>query len=146
MKHILITLLCMIPFIANGADTMCVKPTTTVVVLDPAINGTVLSYENTHKTWSTQFSYGVISGVGACSGTVNPATGNVSPNQNTLSPYTTTGALYYCNCKMLHPIESVWIAISERNGSCSTICANRCASSAATDAAFRGGMFGNVIR
>ena len=148
MKRILVlSLLCAVPCIAHAADTMCVKPTTTVVVLDPAINGTALSSNATGKTWSTEFSYGIISGVGACYSNVCSSQGCIAANQ-TMSPYTNSGS--YCYCKLLKPIESRWVysgnaTLSAGAGACSSSCAGYCASNASSAAALRRGMFGSII-
>ena len=145
MKYIFITFLCMLPFVANGADTMCVKPTTTVVVLDPSIDGTELSSNVTGKTWSTQFSYGVISGIGGCTedaGGCNKV-GCASTQQENITVYSTGSR---CFCKMLRPIESKWIYRSYPGANnCPGKCASLCATAAGNEPLLRTGFITNII-
>ena len=143
MNKIIVLFLTLAPIVCYAADTMCVKPTTTVVVLDPNINGTALASNATGKTWSTKFSYGVISGVGGCYDDVGSTQGVVASDQTNITPYT-TGA--YCYCKMLRPIESPWVysGYSSFNSDCASYCAFYCSSKAASAVALRAGLFGNI--
>ncbi len=142
MKKIIILIATFLPILAHG-ENMCVKNGSVMVVLDPQINGTALSYNNTGKTWSTKFSYGVISGIGGCYNNVGSTLGAVASDQTNITPYS-TGA--YCYCKMLRPIESPWVfSYSRDNGDCAERCASKCSSYAASAVAVRAGLFGNVI-
>jgi len=143
MNKIIVLFLTLAPIVCYAADTMCVKPTTTVVVLDPAINGTALANNATGKTWSTQFPYGIISGIGGCYNNVGSTQGGVASNQTNITPYSTGGL---CYCKMLRPIESPWVfsGVGNNNTSCLTDCARVCSSNAASAVALRRGLFGNI--
>jgi len=137
MNKIIVLFLTLAPIVCYAADTMCVKPTTTVVVLDPNINGTALANNNTGKTWSTQFPYGIISGVGGCYTNGNA----VVSDQTNITPYSSG---LHCYCKMLRPIESLWVYAGYSNG-CPSVCASMCSSNAASAVALRNGLFGKVI-
>ena len=131
-----------LPIFAH-AENMCVKNGSIMVVLDPQINGTALANNKTGKTWSTKFSYGVISGVGGCYTNVGSTHGVVASDQTNITPYSTGP---YCYCKMLRPIESPWVyGGSYVANDCATYCASYCASNAASVVALRAGLFGNVI-
>ena len=145
MKNIyILLLLCGIPCIAHAADTMCVKPTTTVVTLDPEINGTALSSNVTTGSWSTEFSYGIISGVAGCLSSASYA-GTIPVDQSSViisysAPNTSRG----CYCKMLKPIESKWVAVTNNANGQNTKCPALCASNIATTASVRRGLFGSI--
>ncbi len=141
MNKIIVLFLTLAPIVCYAADTMCVKPTTTVVVLDPSIRGTALANNATGKTWSTQFPYGIISGIGGCYSNVGTTQGEVASDQTNITPYS-TGT--HCYCKMLRPIESPWV-FSVSNDNCATHCPLYCSSNAATMVAVRRGLFGNII-
>ena len=144
MKKIVITLITLLPIVAYG-DNMCVKDGSILVVLDPQIAGTALSNNQEGKTWSTQFSYGVVSGIGGCYNDVGSTTGGVASDQVNITPYTTGS---YCYCKMLKPVESAWVYSGLSNyytSRCADNCASTCSSSTAGAAvALRAGMFGNI--
>jgi hypothetical protein len=147
MNKIIVLFLTLAPIVCYAADTMCVKPTTTVVVLDPNINGTALANNDTGKTWSTRFPYGIISGVGGCYANVGSSTqGVVASDQTNITPYSTGNV---CYCKMLRPIESPWVCSDEEpynsTVKCAGNCASYCSSRAASVVAVRVGMFGNVV-
>ena len=138
-KIIVIFMMCTLP-IASYSANMCVKDDAYVIVLDPQIAGTVISNDTTNKTWSTQFPYGVISGIGTCSNVVNSTAGTPATDQTAISVTNTTGA--YCYCKMLRPFESQWIFIFKyvHSGACSASCncANR-------DVGIRRAFFSNPV-
>ena len=148
MKNIyILLLLCTIPCITHAADTMCVKPTTTVVVLDPNIAGTSNGSSATGKPWSTEFSYGIISGVAACYSFLNGVTRGMAPTDQSMTPYTTGG---YCYCKMLRPVESNWVNAGGTNNSgylanCATACPEYCATQVGSNLTLRSGIFNNVL-
>ena len=142
MNKIIVLFLTLAPIVCYAADTMCVKPTTTVVVLDPNINGTALANNATGKTWSTQFPYGVVSGVGGCSTNAAATPSAIASNQTNITPY--TGGTY-CYCKMLRPIESPWVYSGKSHNGCATICASYCSSQVASAVALRANLFSNVI-
>ena len=143
MKKIL-SLFAMIflPCVSHAAN-MCIKNDAVMVVLDPQVGGTALANNNTGKTWSTKFSYGVISGIGGCYNNVGSTQGGVASDQTNITPY--TGGTY-CYCKMLRPIESPWVysGSSYSGSNCATNCASYCSSSAASAVALRAGLFGNI--
>ena len=144
MNKIIVLFLTLAPIVCYAADTMCVKPTTTVVVLDPNINGTALASNATGKTWSTKFSYGIISGVGGCYNNVGAVQGGVASDQTNITPY--TGGTH-CYCKMLRPIESPWVFSGYSDSpsyNCTPNCASRCSSLAASAVALRAGLFRNI--
>ena len=138
MKKIILFITAFLPILAH-AENMCIKNGSVMVVLDPQIAGTALASDATGKTWSTKFSYGVISGIAACSTNVGATQGMVATNQ-TMTPYS-TGT--YCYCKMLRPIESPWVFYGNVVY-CATDCASRCASYAGSAVALRRGLFGNI--
>ena len=140
MKKIIILIATFLPIFAH-AENMCVKDGSVMIVLDSQINGTALSSNATGKTWSTQFSYGIISGIGACSSEAGSTQGEVASNQN-ITPYTSGR---YCYCKMLRPVESVWVHCSYDGNGCVSNCASECASYAASSAALRIGLFSNLV-
>lgn len=139
----------MFPVCANAAN-MCVKNDTLLVVLDPNITPTSTSYDNDARTWSATFSFGTISGLAGC-GTYS-ALGNksdiVSTNQSAVSLSDMLTSYYSCACKMLLPVESLWInglyQASGTTAGCSTLCAGKCRD-ALSRPAFRRLLFGNVI-
>lgn len=143
MNKIIVLFLTLAPIVCYAADTMCVKPTTTVVVLDPNINGTALASNATGKTWSTQFPYGIISGIGGCSNESPNVQGAVASDQN-ITPY--TGGTY-CYCKMLRPIESAWVFSGLSTGyTCANSCTRYgCSALSTSSVALRAGLFGNII-
>ena len=137
-----------LPCVANAAN-MCVKDDAMVIVLDPQIGGTALSSDASTKTWSTKFSYGVISGIGGCYNNVGSPQGVVASDQTNITPDSTG---YYCYCKMLRPIESPWVyggltSISVYTPSlCASSCASSCSSYAASVVALRAGLFNNPVQ
>ena len=142
MKVILpffVSLMCVIP--SFGAN-MCIRDDAVMVVLDPVISGAALASDATGKTWSTKFSYGVISGIAACYTNVGATQGMVASNQT--MTVSSTGS--YCYCKMLRPVESPWVFSGSNDGSnyCATRCASYCASNAGSAVALRVGLFGNI--
>ena len=141
MKKIIILLVAFLPILAHG-ENMCVKNGSVMVVLDPQIGGTVLTSEETGKTWSTQFPYGVVSGVGGCSTNAAATPSAIASNQTNITPY--TGGTY-CYCKMLRPIESPWVYSGKSHNGCATICASYCSSQVASAVALRANLFSNVI-
>lgn len=145
MKKIIILIIAFLPILAH-AENMCVKNGSIMVVLDPQINGTALTSDATGKTWSTQFPYGVISGIGGCSSVGVCTTAGCIPQNQNITPYQEGN---FCYCKMLRPIESVfvWTYYTAGNGepSCKTNCAAGCAEYAAKNVIFRTSLFGNVI-
>lgn len=141
MKKIILLIMAFLPIFAH-AENMCVKNGSIMVVLDPQINGTALSNNATGKTWSTKFSYGVISGIGGCYSNVGTTLGGVASNQTNISAYSTG---QYCYCKMLRPIESPWVYSGLYSVSCGSRCMSDCSSNAGSLAALRAGLFGNVI-
>jgi len=145
MKKIIILIATFLPILAHG-ENMCVKNGSVMVVLDPQINGTALANNATGQTWSTKFSYGVISGIGGCYTNVGAVTGVVASDQTNITPYSTGNV---CYCKMLRPIESPWVCSDEEpynsTVKCAGNCASYCSSRAASVVAVRVGMFGNVV-
>ncbi|MBO7508885.1 MAG: hypothetical protein J6T57_01225 [Alphaproteobacteria bacterium] len=139
MKKIIITLLIIAPAVANAAN-MCIKNDAVMVVLDPQINGTALSNNATGKTWSTRFSYGVISGIGGCYSASGGTQGDVASDQVNVTPYSTGN---FCYCKMLKPVESAWVYFGTPYN-CVSNCAGNCSSGAASAVALRSGLFGSV--
>jgi len=130
------------PVMAHAAN-MCIKNDAVMVVLDPQVGGSSNGYSNTGKTWSTKFSYGIISGIGGCYSNVGATQGGVASDQN-ITPYT-TGT--HCYCKMLKPAESAWVYSGYSDNSyCAYNCANYCASYAASAVAvaLRVGLFSTV--
>jgi len=114
--------------IAWGAN-MCAKNDAVVVFLDPQVAGTILATDATHKTWSVEFPYGVVSGVGACYRIQSaPSPGTLAPEQN-LDPYTATGSsgATRCYCKMLRPVTSQWVFSKNVNECYSSQCDSGCA-------------------
>jgi len=142
MKKIIILIATLLPIFAH-AENMCVKNGSVMVVLDPQIGGTALAYNNTGKTWSTQFPYGIISGIGGCSNESPNVQGAVASDQN-ITPY--TGGTY-CYCKMLRPIESAWVFSGLSTGyTCASSCTRHgCSTSSTSSVALRAGLFGNII-
>ena len=145
MKKIIIAILMILPFFAHAAN-MCIKNDAVMIVLDPQVGGTANGNSATGKTWSTKFSYGIISGVGGCYSNVGATQGGVASDQN-ITPYT-SGT--YCYCKMLKPAESAWVysgygsSAASYNNNCANYCASYCASNAASAVALRVGLFSTV--
>ena len=143
MKKILsLFVMIFLPCVSHAAN-MCIKNDAVMVVLDSQVNGKALAYNNTGKTWSTKFSYGVISGIGGCYSDVGLTQGVVASDQTNITPY--TGGLY-CYCKMLRPIESPWVFSGNLDNLnyCAINCASYCSSYAASAVALRAGLFGNI--
>lgn len=148
MKKLLLLLIAL-PLNAHAAN-MCVKNDTLLVVLDPNITPTSISYDNNARTWSATFSFGTISGIAGCGS--YSALGNksdiVTQNQNAVSLYDTSTSYYTCACKMLLPVESKWVNglynASGTTAACSTLCAGKCRD-ALSRPAHRRLLFGNVI-
>ena len=144
MKRIIVVLGMILPVAVNAAN-MCIKDDAVMIVLDPQVAGTALSNNSKGKTWSTRFSYGIISGIGGCYSNVGSTQGVVASDQVNITPYTTQGG--YCYCKMLKPVESAWVYSGYTDGSnCANNCASRCSSYAASGVALRGGLFGNIVQ
>lgn len=139
MRKIIITLLMFVPVMAHAAN-MCIKNDAVMVVLDPQVGGSLNGYSNTGKTWSTKFSYGIISGIGGCYSNVGATQGGVASDQN-ITPYT-TGT--HCYCKMLKPAESAWVHSGYVNSACANRCADYCAGYAGSAVALRVGLFSTV--
>ena len=127
---------------AFAAD-LCIKNDAMVVALNPFYAGTANGYDSVSKTWSTRFSYGIISGIGTCA-TDCTTQGCVATNQN-MNVYS-TGA--YCYCKMLRPALSPWVYSGGNSGlsslSCASGCAKDCASFAASAVSLRRGLFRSI--
>ncbi len=131
---------------AFAAD-LCVRNDAMVVAMNPDINGTINDYYETGvKTWSTKFSYGIISGIAACA-TDCTTTGCIATNQNISAA--STGA--YCYCKMLKPVLSHWLhgsryypGYSTDSNGCANKCAFNCAYNSANSPQFRRALFQSV--
>ncbi|MBP5485778.1 MAG: hypothetical protein J6Y07_03675 [Alphaproteobacteria bacterium] len=145
MKRIIILLFMILPIIAYG-ENMCVKDGSIMVVLDPQISGTGLSSDATNNTWSTQFSYGIVSGISicsyACGQNTSSAPGVVPTSQDCLMNQTQKT---YCFCKMLHPVESIWIGNGYPGNSCSSGCAQKCSNNLGSNLGLRTAIFGNLV-
>ena len=109
-KFLFFILVCFVPVFCYAADVMCVKPATTVVVLDVSQNGTVESYDATNQKWAVRFDYGVIRGTCDC----------------------TTSNIKFYQCKMLYPVESSFVSTGAFNCRVAS-CAQHCADSLAAD-------------
>ena len=148
MKKLLLLLIAL-PLTARAAN-MCVKNDTLFVVLDPNIAPTSTSYDNDARTWSATFSFGTISGIAGCGSysDLGQKSDIVTPNQSKVSLNASNTGYYACACKMLLPVESLWInALYQSSGStapCSTLCAEKCKNATARPT-FRSLIFGNVI-
>lgn len=139
MKKIVITLITLLPIVAYG-DNMCVKDGSVLVVLDPLIGGTGLEYSD--RNWSVQFSYGVVSGISG-RGTPRSNVGTLASDQ--VAPNNPLFGAGYCYCKMLRPVESLWVSSGAATyGISLPDCANNCKSSVASNATMRISMFGNI--
>lgn len=131
-----------VPVVAHAAN-MCIKNDAVMIVLDPHVSGSLNGYDNTGQTWSTKFSYGIISGIGGCYSNLGATQGGVASDQN-ISPYT-TGT--HCYCKMLKPAESAWVYSGNYlagSYQCPTNCSKYCATNAASAFALRVGLFSTV--
>ncbi len=145
----LITSLCAITiagmmFVPSYGANMCVQDDATMIVLDPVINGKSNGSTGTGKTWSTKFSYGIISGIAACAADCKTG-GCVATNQN-MNVYSTG---VYCYCKMLRPALSRWVysgymAPGNVSDHCTENCASPCASHAASMVPLRRGLYRSV--
>ena len=143
----LITSLCAITiagmmFVPSYGANMCVQDDATMIVLDPIITGTSNGSNGTGKTWSTKFSYGIISGIAACADDC-ATKGCVATNQN-MSVYS---AGFLCYCKMLRPALSRWVYSGTRSSThsnCASGCASYCASNVASEVAVRRGLYRSV--
>ena len=149
MKKLLLLLL-VLPLTAHAAN-MCVKNDTLLVVLDPNITPTSISYDNNARTWSATFSFGTISGIAGCgnSGSLGGSgVDRVAINQGAVSLNADLSNYYNCACKMLFPVESKWITSFYQGAAtgsvCSTVCAGKCRD-ALSRPAHRSAIFGNVI-
>lgn len=141
MKKILsLFVMIFLPCVSHAAN-MCIKNDAVMVVLDPQIGGTALANNATGKTWSTKFSYGVISGIGGCYSNVGSTQGVVASDQTNITAYS---AGNYCYCKMLKPVVSPWVYSGHNHSYCATNCASYCSSNAASAVALRAGLFGNI--
>ena len=117
---LLIAFIMTTPCMAWAAASMCVKPGALTMMLDPRVNGNG-SYSG--KTWRVSFPYGQISGIAGC---YNTNSNWQSPEVQSSITTSTTGE--YCYCKMLHPLESKWIFISQKSQSlCTTYAGFYCA-------------------
>jgi hypothetical protein len=123
-----ILLLCLIPFTTHAAN-MCVKNDTVFVALDPNATASSSRYDNSARTWSITFGFGTISGIAGCGENDKMGTNSFPvPNQNDVSTSATGGGVYYkCACKMLLPVESLWIATAAHSTGCNQ-CAQNCIS------------------
>ena len=142
MKKIIIALFTFFPIFAYG-ENMCVKDGSIMVILDPQIAGTTSSYDTTSGTWSVQFGYGVVSGIVGCSGT------NLSAGVVVTGAVTSTNG--YCRCKMLRPVESIWVAANSggwcgSGDQCKQNCSSACASVIKSNLDMRKGLFGNPVQ
>ena len=146
MKRIIIVLGMILPVVANAAN-MCIKDDAVMIVLDPQVAGTALSNNEEGKTWSTRFSYGIISGIGGCHNVGTGTTlvvGGVASDQVNITSYSSGR---YCYCKMLKPMESAWVYSGLNNiYSCYQDCASRCSETIASSVDLRAGLFGNIVQ
>ena len=143
MKRIMVVLGMILPVVANAAN-MCIKDDAVMIVLDPQVAGTALSNNQTGKTWSTRFSYGIISGVGGCYSNLGDTQGVVASDQVNITPYSSGS---YCYCKMLKPMESAWVYSGYSfQGRCPSDCASQCSSRTASSVEVRSGLFGNIVQ
>ena len=142
MKRIMVVLGMILPVVANAAN-MCIKDDAVMIVLDPQVAGTALSNNQTGKTWSTQFSYGIISGIGGCYSDVGSTQGVVASDQVNITPYSSGS---YCYCKMLKPMESAWVLSGANIVQCDRNCASNCSSKTASNTEMRAGLFGNIVQ
>ena len=123
---------------AFAAD-LCVKNDAMVVALNPMYNGTANGSDSVNKTWSTRFSYGIISGIAACA-TDCTTQGCVATNQN----MTVYSGGNYCYCKMLRPAPSRLVYSGNVGSTCARDCASNCASNPASALALRRGLYGSI--
>ena len=148
MKKYLL-LLCLTPFTTYAAN-MCVKNDAVLIVLDPNIAPTSTDYDNNAHTWTATFSYGTIRGLSGCalaSQIGGTALGITSNPQSRVDINGTPTAGAECACKMLFPVESLWVNsyYLVSSAACGTICAQYCASQFSTQPVVRRAIFGNVI-
>ena len=148
MKKILIIIGLMVS-LPVYATSMCAENDTIAVVLDPTINGTTSTYDNTAGWWRTTFSYGQINGISACLSSKNGKSiggtvENLTDNGQEVVGSERNGQ--YCWCKMTHPVASLWVFDYDRGSraSCASDCAANCGISAQNYSALRVGLFGSV--
>ena len=148
MKRVMVILGMMLFAIPAVAVSVCAKDSVVTVVLDPSINGSSYTHNNSTGTWKTVFSYGNVSGISTCvatapsgsMGTVKTADGahlSASGGQ-------TSGQ--YCWCKMTHPMSSLWAFYAGYGSAsgCASSCTDHCGNYVRSYAALRGGLFGSV--
>lgn len=125
MKHniwILILFTLVFAGTARGAN-MCVKNDVVMIALDPEVTARSVTYNQEDRTWSATFSYGVISGIAACTAENLSYVGEIPSNQD-LDPYAAVSNR--CVCKMLRPVQSQWAYSGQANNCSVGGCAWRC--------------------
>ena len=129
---------------AFAESGICVKPTTSMIVLDPNVNGSGSSNNAATKTWSVTFTYGVVSGIAGCIDTTDTATVPGDEVQSTLSTTTTGGR---CYCKMLYPVSSRWVFAYNASAYCAQYCTSNCSAEyTLKNQTFRQNLFGSITR
>ena len=152
MKKILMTILCLMPVVANGTTTVCAvnnsyiavfKKTLTSASVDASANGTTKTWQVSMADTGTNYSK-TVTGIAAC----NEVTGTRGTAKTNL--YTTTNDIgQYCWCKM-EPVEaygyetgiaSYWVFNKEYASAdaCRDACSTQCATDIASisDSSFR---------
>ena len=148
MKRIIIFTMMIMFAVPAVAVSVCAKDSVVTVVLDPSINGSSNTYNNSTGTWKTVFSYGNVSGISTCVSTA--PTGSMGSTKTTDgTPLVATGgetAGQYCWCKMTHPMSSLWVFHNDYGSAanCASHCTLYCGIHARNNAALRSGLFGSV--
>ena len=108
--------------------------------LDPDIEPTSMSSDETNKTWQATASYGTVSGVAVCNGT--PGTFPIATSTN--FPNGTSG--FNCWCKMTNPATSSWVALYQFDSvsTCASSCAMYCRDYVRYNSSFRTSVFNSA--
>ena len=107
--------------------------------LDPDIEPTDSTYDETNKTWDVTAPYGHVTGIATCN-TTSGSWGTAYPQYN--FEQGTEGQ--YCWCRMLSPARSAWVGDYGSAAACAANCAYNCGLYVRYDAAFRRGMFASL--
>ena len=100
----------------------------TAIILDPSVDGTNSTYNQTEATWETTFPYGIVSGIASCNDISGSGYGKTySGNQNNITQGYQEDQMN-CWCRMTTPVRSAWVFLNTRTSTseCVSACARFC--------------------
>ena len=116
---------------------------TTAIILDPSVDGTEHTSNETEKTWTVTFPNYTTSGIASCNST-SGANNTAYPGYNNRFTQETSGV--DCWSRMTNPVRSAWVFRYTHSSAsdCATTCAERCGYRVRDNTEFRTAIIGSA--